>query len=467
MASILPADFENKMKRLLENEWDDFLYCYDNDKYQGIRINPLKVNDKNIVLNEFQIKDDDMIPWEENGYYYDENIRPGKHPYHEMGLYYIQEPSAMSAVSLLNPKPGMRVLDLCAAPGGKSTQIAGRLMQDGVLVSNEINSGRAKILSQNIERLGIKNTIVTNEDSAKLSSAFPSFFHCILVDAPCSGEGMFRKNPIALDEWSIDNVNNCHNRQMEILENASRMLMPGGRLVYSTCTFSPEENEITIGKFIEEHDEFTIEKVECDHFSKGNPSWGNGNTDLENTFRLWPHKVKGEGHYVAVLKKAGVFADYVNNSNKKKNKKVDPLLDEFLSDCLNDETKDWIISGKLVKFKDNIYRIPVDAPPIDGLHILRAGLHIGEFKKNRFEPAYALGVALNKEEAKVTVELKSDDPRVKAYYRGESFWCENDEICGGKKGWALLTINGISAGWGKLSNGQFKNHYPKGLRKEL
>ena len=291
----LPIEFEKKMKAFLGNEWDDFLYSYDNNRFQALRFNTLKVQspeERMRILKVLGISPDKKVSWANEAYYFDENVRPGKHPYHEMGLYYIQEPSAMSAAALLAPKPGMRVLDLCAAPGGKSTQLATYLGDSGLLVSNEINTQRSRILSQNIERMGIKNAIVTNEDSFVLASHFPGFFNAIQVDAPCSGEGMFRKLPEAIEQWSMENVAICAARQKEILDNAAVMLKPGGVIVYSTCTFSKEENEDVIEYFLERHPDFTLEEME----------------------RFWPHKVDGEGHFVAKLVRRGsvneLGADY-------------------------------------------------------------------------------------------------------------------------------------------------------------
>lgn len=524
--SNLPIDFENKMKVLLGAEFDAFLEGYDNDKYQALRINPLKKapvdidaifaelirSSKNNEKDE-QCTDSEQeweaVPWEKNGYYYNRALRPGKHAYHEAGVYYIQEPSAMSAAALLAPKPGMKVLDLCAAPGGKSTQLAGYLMQEGLLVSNEINAARCKILSQNIERMGIQNAIVTNEDSAKLAEAFPSFFHAILVDAPCSGEGMFRKNPIALEEWSLDNVTLCANRQAEILDNAAKMLMGGGRMVYSTCTFSPEENEKTIAAFLDRHPEFSVEEVEAPSFSKGISAWAKEGAseaaanEMDKTFRLWPHKLHGEGHYVAVLKKAGEFVIAANSAigenetkivhkkdSKKKNvqsqlkgfdKQMEQSFYEFLDETVNKEVADWITSGNLTLFGDQLYRMPDSAPSIRGLRVLRAGLHIGEFKKNRFEPSHALALSLGIEDVSCAVNIKcvnesaqetlpTEDARISAFFRGESLYIEEQELCKSntkQKGWTLLCVDGFSAGWGKLANGQLKNHYPKGLRREV
>lgn len=387
----LPIEFEKKMKAFLGDEWDDFLYSYDNNRFQALRFNTLKVQspeERMRILKTLKISSDKRVSWANEAYYFDENVRPGKHPYHEMGLYYIQEPSAMSAAALLAPKPGMRVLDLCAAPGGKSTQLATYLGDSGLLVSNEINTQRSRILSQNIERMGIKNAIVTNEDSFVLASHFPGFFNAIQVDAPCSGEGMFRKLPEAIEQWSMENVAICAARQKEILDNAAVMLKPGGTIVYSTCTFSKEENEDVIEYFLERHPDFTLEEME----------------------RFWPHKVDGEGHFVAKLVRrggvdTGLKADRKTKKNKNsKNRKNETkpaltkenmkLLSEFLDETISEDMAAWIKNSRLVMFGEQLYRLPDIEVDIKGLKVQRAGLHIGEFKKQRFEPSHSLALAL-------------------------------------------------------------------------
>lgn len=374
----LPIEFEKKMKAFLGDEWDDFLYSYDNNRFQALRFNTLKVQSHEEIMRilmVLEISSDKRVSWANEAYYFDENVRPGKHPYHEMGLYYIQEPSAMSAAALLAPKPGMRVLDLCAAPGGKSTQLATYLGDSGLLVSNEINTQRSRILSQNIERMGIKNAIVTNEDSFVLASHFPGFFNAIQVDAPCSGEGMFRKLPEAIEQWSMENVAICAARQKEILDNAAVMLKPGGTIVYSTCTFSKEENEDVIEYFLERHPDFTLEEME----------------------RFWPHKVDGEGHFVAKLVRRGCVdtdlkADRKTKKNKNsKNRKNETkpaltkenmkLLSEFLDETISEDMAAWIKNSRLVMFGEQLYRLPDMEVDIKGLKVQRAGLHIGEFKK--------------------------------------------------------------------------------------
>ena len=478
----LPIEFEKKMKAFLGNEWDDFLYSYDNNRFQALRFNTLKVQSHEEIMRilmVLEISSDKRVSWANEAYYFDENVRPGKHPYHEMGLYYIQEPSAMSAAALLAPKPGMRVLDLCAAPGGKSTQLATYLGDSGLLVSNEINTQRSRILSQNIERMGIKNAIVTNEDSFVLASHFPGFFNAIQVDAPCSGEGMFRKLPEAIEQWSMENVAICAERQKEILDNAAVMLKPGGVIVYSTCTFSKEENEDVIEYFLERHPDFTLEEME----------------------RFWPHKVDGEGHFVAKLVRRGCVnelgADYdvcedscnkvedtglkvdrktkKNKNSKNRKNETKPaltkenmkLLSEFLDETISEDVAAWIKNSRLVMFGEQLYRLPDMEVDIKGLKVQRAGLHIGEFKKQRFEPSHSLALALKLSEAKNVVKLTWDDPQTTGFFNGQSVMLSDEQTAECKKGWALVCVDGYTAGWGKVNGTQVKNHYPKGLRNKI
>ena len=269
---MLPEQFCVRMKEMLGEEYAAFYASYDLPKYQALRINPLKTErDTFLQQAPFSLN---RVPWTTNGYYYSGNDHPGRHPYHEAGVYYIQEPSAMAPAEYLMAEPGERILDLCAAPGGKSTQIACSMQGEGLIVCNEIHPARAKILSENIERMGVCNALVTNETPQKLSDNFREYFDRILVDAPCSGEGMFRKNEDACDEWSPENVENCAARQAEILDCAAEMLKPGGRLVYSTCTFAPAENEGSISRFLERHPEFSILPVEKkDGMMPGVPAW--------------------------------------------------------------------------------------------------------------------------------------------------------------------------------------------------
>ncbi len=498
---MLPIEFVNKMNKMLsKEEVQALLDSYERQNYQALRINQWKLKTDGIYeTSEVQQVDPEalksqpdleapksqpdvsawelrQVPWIKNGFYYDEEVvRPGKHPYHEAGVYYIQEPSAMVPGECLDIEPGMRVLDLCAAPGGKSTQLAAKLMGQGLLVSNEPIPNRAKILSENIERLGFPNAVVTNAYPKELVPHFPSFFHRIMVDAPCSGEGMFRKNEMARDEWSEENVLHCHERQMEILHCAADMLAPGGRMVFSTCTFSPEENEGTIYEFLESHPEFHIVKPRMvDEMSTGEPeylkicSYLEGReikpeiaSSLRDTIRLWPHRVQGEGHYVAVLEKDGTLPDFTPDFAKQKSKKPAkiPALQEFLEMTVCSGILEDLLYKNLKVQGDQIYLIPVECPNLSGIKVLRPGLHIGTMKKERFEPAHALALALHAPEygrvANLSVEQAID------YINGLTFKMEGD------KGWYLILVDGVSLGWGKLAGGTMKNHYPKGLRKNL
>lgn len=456
---MLPKDFQIRMQEMLQEEYADFLASYSGEKYQGLRFNPLKVNLSEFVKkNPFHLT---PIPWAEYGYYYEGQDQPGKHVYHEAGVYYIQEPSAMAPAEYLEAQPGERILDLCAAPGGKSTQIAASMNGQGLLISNEIHPARAKILSENIERMGIRNAIVTNETPRNLADTFIEYFDRIMVDAPCSGEGMFRKNEAACEEWSLENVSLCATRQEEILDCAASMLRPGGRIVYSTCTFAPSENEESINRFVKRHPEFSVVEIELvDGMEHGIAEWAINPVDgIERTIRLWPHKLRGEGHYIAVLQKEGSISEEQQGSSKygeqqgiseKECKEYITFRDQYMR-------VDW--KGLLLRFGDQLYLAPKGLPSLHKLKVLRPGLHLGTLKKNRFEPSHALALALHPEEVTYHKTLSANETVSYAYLNGQTFESE------GEKGWYLILVDGYSIGWGKLTGGTMKNHYPKGLRK--
>lgn len=462
---MLPIDFEKRMQQMLGEEYPAFEASYEKEKYQALRLNPLKGNREDFL--EKCIFTLTPVPWEKNGFYYTAQDTPGKHPYHEAGVYYIQEPSAMAPVPFLEVKPGEKVLDLCAAPGGKSTQMGAALKGEGLLVCNEIHPARAKILSENIERLGIRNAIVTNETPERLRGVFQGYFDKILVDAPCSGEGMFRKNEDAREEWSLENVELCAARQDGILDCAADMLRPGGRLVYSTCTFAPQENEGSIGRFLSRHEEFEVVEVAApESFAQGNPAWGGvfgegcsrQSQGIEHTLRIWPHKVNGEGHYLAVLQKAGDWEGgevrSLNGLEKGINEKECGEYFQFAKDTLKSKLK-----GVYLTFGDQLYLGPENMPSIKNLKVLRPGLHLGTLKKNRFEPSHALALAMKPDEVVHSYDLSSEDGSAASFIGGQTFPTE------GEKGWYLITVDGYSLGWGKAAGGIMKNHYPKGLRK--
>lgn len=457
---MLPQEFLSRMQVLLKEEYRDFLESYEQENKHSLRVNPLK---KNTNFNELQKLPfvSERVVWESNGFYFEPQGQPGKHPFHEAGVYYIQEASAMAPVHYLDAKPGEKILDLCAAPGGKSTQIAVAMQGEGLLVCNEIHSARAKILSENVERMGICNALVLNETPQSLADRFEEYFDRILVDAPCSGEGMFRKNDDACDEWSPGNVQLCADRQDEILDAAAGMLKPGGRLVYSTCTFAPAENEGSISRFVERHPDFSIVPVEMfDGMAQGQKEWvDNPANGIENTIRLWPHKIKGEGHYLAVLQKSGQTSEGYQGfckfglEQEIKEKECAEFI-EFKREYLKCN-----LQGICIRFGDQLYLAPEELPSLHKLKVLRAGLHLGTLKKNRFEPSHALALALGKEDVKNYVNLDSKGADVRAYLNGMTLQAE------GNKGWYLVCVDGYSIGWAKLAGNILKNHYPKGLRK--
>ena len=429
---MLPEEFLQRMEQQLGEEYPAFLESLERPRAVALRFNPLKGEAPELpfVL--------DPVPWEPNGYYYDPQARPGLHPYHEAGVYYLQEASAMSAVALLDPQPGERVCDLCAAPGGKTTQIAGRMQGEGLLLCNEINPKRAKILSRNIERMGVANALVTNEHPARLAEKYPSFFDRVLIDAPCSGEGMFRKEEAAVTDWSQETVEMCARRQAEILHSGAALVAPGGRLVYSTCTFAPEENEQTIEKFLHAHPEFAPEAVEAPWFTPV----GTG------MFRLWPHKLLGEGHFVAVLRKTDSEQSDVPEEKGQKLPKEWTAFARELEICLPE--------GKAIFFGQSLFWTPAELPELRGIKVLRPGLELGEVKKDRFEPAHALALWLKT--AANTEDLLPEGNAIQAYMRGETIPCQT-------RGWTLVRADSYSLGWGKGDGKVLKNHYPKGLRR--
>lgn len=491
----LPEAFLKRMKELLGEEFPAFLESYEAERVQGLRWNPLKGEPSSLALRYGKRFGLSPVNWCAEGNYYDQKTRPGKHALHEAGIYYIQEPSAMAVTVLLDPQPGERILDLCAAPGGKTTHIAGRMRNQGLLVSNEIHPARAKILSRNVERMGIGNCVVTNEDSGRLRLYFPEFFDRIVVDAPCSGEGMFRKDELARSQWSPENVLHCAKRQQEILDNAAAMLKPGGRLVYSTCTFAPEEDEQAVERFLQEHRDFSIEKPECaaalEGLSHGRPEWSQTNmAGLADTFRIWPHKCEGEGHYLACLKKAGAdfgeaCQELTEADSRKKEKKKDrgsqngkkkgsgetarenqALLQVMFQELFTrQEAQTWREScstERLVSYGDQIYLLPAGIPDLSGLRVLRPGLHLATGKKNRLEPSHALALFLDPDTVNQSVELDAESAEIRTYLSGGTLSAEGLE-----NGWVLVCADGWPAGWAKASSGILKNHYPKGLRQEL
>lgn len=455
----LPSAFLTRMKDMLGEEYPAFLNSYDSPRKFGLRVNTLKLSSQEFAeIAPFQLT---PIPWVSNGFFYGKEDRPSRHPFYPAGLYYLQEPSAMTPASRLDITPGEYVLDLCAAPGGKATELAARLQGKGLLVANEISASRAKALLRNLELSGVTNALVTNETPKRLAGYFPEFFHKILVDAPCSGEGMFRKDPDVAKTWDEERPPYFGKLQQEIIQHAISMLKPGGLLMYSTCTFSPDENEGLVSYVLEQFPEMELLDMEdYPGFTPGNPQWGNGDTRLLKTRRIFPHHMDGEGHFLALLKKKGTLESapftQIPCALKKEEKK---LVEEFFASL--SIPVDW---NGIEARNGFVYRLPsASTGSLKGLKFLRYGLFLGELKKNRFEPSQSLAMALKDVPQASKISLNPQDSRLTAYLRGETFSLEEGE-CPSPKGWKLICAEGFPVGWGKVVGNTVKNKYPSGWR---
>jgi len=505
----LPEEFLAKMKALLgEAEYSELINSYKEPRYYGLRINTLKISvDEFLKISPFKLE---KIPWVKDGFYYNGEDNPGKHPYYHAGLYYIQEPSAMLPGEAIAPQPGEKVLDLCAAPGGKTVQMAAAMKGEGILVANDINYDRVKALVKNIELCGIRNAVVTNETPENLSKCFQGYFDRILIDAPCSGEGMFRKDPDAIKSWGKYKCDTCSGIQKEIIEYADIMLKPGGYLLYSTCTFSPEENEKIIDNFIKKYMDYKIIEIQkIDGMESGRPQWASDNNELLKTVRMWPHRIKGEGHFAALLKKeSGNNKELINqcavsqcinqwgsavnienclynngcseikmdlkagiNSKKKDlNEKISKqrtkkdtdkdykeIIDAyraFEKENLNIELK-----GSFKAVGKNLYLTNEEISSLDGIKIAKFGWYLGEVQNNKFEPSHSFVMALKKQDIKNVINLESTSDDLIRYLKGETLIRE------GVKGYTAICVDGYTIGWAKQINGILKNLYPKGWRK--
>lgn len=453
----LPVEFLDKMKSLLgEIEYGQFLKSYDELRYYGLRVNTLKISVEDFLkISPFKLE---SIPWTKDGFYYNEGENPGRHPYYNAGLYYIQEPSAMLPGEVIDARPGEYILDLCAAPGGKTVQIAAAMQGQGLLVANDINAERVKALVKNIELCGVRNAVVINEAPFKLTERFTGYFDKILIDAPCSGEGMFRKDEEAARSWEKYKCEKCEGMQWGILENIDKMLKPGGRIVYSTCTFSPEEDERMISKFLNKYKDYEIVEIKkTDGIENGRPEWSDGNKNLEKTARLWPHKVRGEGHFVALLRKKPLQKDTTAQQTISFGKEEPVLLKLF--EKFADGNLNINIDGYFDIKGNNLYNLPVQFPDLNGIKVAKFGWYMGEQINGRFEPSHSLVVALKKENIKNTIDLDSNSREVVSYLKGETV------LIDGEKGLAAVCVDGYSLGWGKHSGDILKNLYPKGWRK--
>lgn len=450
----LPERFKQRIKEQLGTEYEAYLQSFQEKGRNGLRVNTGKLTAEEFeTLSPFGLK---QVPWVPNGYIY-EDERPAVHPYYYAGLYYLQEPSAMTPASLLPIEPGDKVLDLCAAPGGKSTELAARLRGEGVLVSNDISNSRAKALLKNLELFGTKNAVILSEPPAKLAERFAGYFDKILVDAPCSGEGMFRKSPAIMKNWEQYGVEYYQKLQREILPSAVKMLKPGGMLLYSTCTFSPEEDEDTLLFLLREYQELSMAEspLTYEGFAEGRPEWVDGPEELKKAIRIWPHRMEGEGHFVALLQKSMDADADTYRGERVRPAKLSEEAEAFLSHISLGLEPERIISRE-----EKLYYLPEGLPELTGLRILRTGLLLGEMKKNRFEPSQALACALKAEEYDNCYNLSSEDADVIRYLKCETITATEPV----KDGFVLVCVDGYPLGWGKAANGVIKNKYLAGWR---
>ena len=455
-----PIEFETLMKRQLGEEYGKFAAAAEETPvYRGIRINTLKAGAFDALSKVCPLTE--SVLWCADGFYINDGSINGRHPYHMGGLFYFQEPSAMCAAEALPVRENDKVLDLCAAPGGKTTQLAAKLKGTGFIAANEISSKRASVLSENIARMGITNAAVFNESPNVLADKYPEFFDKIIVDAPCSGEGMFRKEPDALTDWSLEHTKACARRQRHIIDSAYIMLKPGGYMVYSTCTFSVYENEEIVQYILENYPDMTIEPIPAlSMLSPGIPEFAGGNDQVSRARRVYPHLHKGEGHFAALFKKAGE-ADVETQEREPKNRKnavygiawdSEKLFSEFEKECLTFSVRERF-GGELVSFGERLFLKPTGLD-IDRVRVPRPGLDLGVCRKGRFEPSHALCLALKKEDFKNTVDHSWDSLEIERYLKG-------NVISAGGKGWAAVLADGFPIGWIKVSGGMGKNHLPK------
>lgn len=519
MQFSFPDEFVSRMRAMLGEEYEDFIKSYERPLRNALRVNTLKISPSS--FETWMERKMEPVPWTENGFYMDMEKRYfSSHTCYQAGLYYIQEASAMLPAALLQAEPGERVLDMCAAPGGKSTEIAACMKGEGALVSNDVSSSRAKALVHNLETMGMTNTIVTSAYPAKLAEQLPGYFDRILIDAPCSGEGMFHKEPAMIESWKRNGPAYYHEIQKELLAQAAILLAPGGRIVYSTCTFSPLEDEGSIAWFLQQFPDFTLADIHelsltWEERAKEDLSHGRGEwldihmegepvvladervrRELAKTLRIWPHKAKGEGHFAAVLVKkqdsssgksnaagegsseaeSGMMAGRLKKKDRRSKKtnqpgnragaqavKADPLEPFFA--FLKDAGIRYPFEAERLRLSDGFLSyMPADSPDLPGVYILRGGWFLGEIRKGRFEPSGAFARGLRSTDSDQTLSLPSDGPEVRSYLKCETLPAAGADSEKVHDGWNLVCTEGYSLGWCKVSGGRIKNKYPAGWR---
>ena len=478
MAADLPKAFLERMQEQLKDEYADFVKSYEKAPRRGIRINTLKTTSDELTRRApFGME---PVPWVKNGYYIPREADPAGHAFYRAGLYYIQEPSAMTPADRLPVEPGDRVLDLCAAPGGKATALAAKLNNEGLLVANDVSASRCRALLHNIELAGAQNVIVTNTLPQNLERKFPGFFDKIMVDAPCSGEGMFRKEPAVADAWSLEKVEYFAKQQRSILKSAVAMLKPGGYMMYSTCTFSPLEDEGSVSFVLEEYPEMELTDIDWySGFSKGVPEWGNDDESLRKTARIWPHKMDGEGHFLALFRKnadgttygapgmnnylSTVGNPYKKGGRRKKNTKSGmnasfsaedkKIFEDFIGKLDNEPERE-----RLENRNGKVYLEPFGSDMLGGIRFLRNGLYIGDIKKNRFEPSQAFALSLSGSGYENAFSFDEADRRLFGYFRGEPVQLDETEEQSAD-GIILIKAGGFPVGFGKKKGNIIKSRY--------
>ena len=436
--------FQEQMQDLLKDEYDDFMQALEKPPVKGFYLNPTKNNGLKYLKQQY-IQPHVVV---KDGYYFDYESYPlGKSPFFSCGLYYIQEPSAMLVSHFLDIQPDDYILDMCGAPGGKTCAVASRLSSQGLMITNDIVLLRAKILSENVERFGLKNTIVTNCDPLQMTQGLAGFFDKIILDAPCSGEGMFRKSDAAIDTWSMEKVHECAYIQRQLIDAAMTLLKPGGQLIYSTCTYNTIENEQQIQYLLKHYDCSLIPLDKSHGMLPG--------VHMPEAVRLYPHHYQGEGHFIALIQKHGEAKPVKIKALKPMiSKQNQQLVDDFFKQYLSIKTPPYLYDNN-----NHIYAIMPQFPELKGLRVLRNGLYLGECKKNRFEPSLALARTLHKEDVKQSYTYHEFDKEILDYLHGESIPGSD------QSGYGVLFVEDYPLSFYKESNHQAKNLYPKGLRR--
>lgn len=451
---MLPSRFEEQMKSILKSEYENFYNSYHGKRYYGLRLNRLKATERTIRALPFETI---PIAWCETGFYYNhEDIRPAKDPYYYAGCYYIQEPSAMTPAVALCAKPGERIIDLCAAPGGKSTQIASDLQNKGLLVTNDISSSRVKNLDKNIQLSGIRNALILSESPSKLADKWPNYFDKVLVDAPCSGEGMFRKEPKLMKSWEEKGPDYFTPIQEEILEAADKLLVVGGELVYSTCTYNLDENEGMMNRFLTQHPNYELVDIGGRMKVADGFNIESGLFDLTKTKRVWPHLHKGEGHFIAKLRKISGEEGYTKELKPKITDKQREVVTSFTNSI--GYKMDSLMMNRLNVVNDKVYILPEYRPDIKGLRVFKNGWYIGGLKNNRFKPSQAFASGLMSHEVDSVINYSRDDHNIIKYLKGETLIVEQEN------GWYLISVDHYSLGWAKVVNKRLKNKFEPSWR---